>query len=150
MKVFLDTSVFVAAFWGDHPQHPESVRLIKAATRKTAFCAAHTVAEVYSAMTRLPVKPPIPTEQALLFIRQLRERFTVVELTSDEYFETVERLAEKGFAKKLHLRRADHDRRRQVIRGRHLHMEYRTLQARGSLAVAEKNTNALTPTSPGT
>jgi hypothetical protein len=29
-------------------------------------------------MTRLPVKPPIPTEQAPLFIRQIREQFTVV------------------------------------------------------------------------
>ena len=99
MKVFLDTSVFVAAFWGDHPQNPASVRLIKAATPKTAFCAAHTVAEVYSTMTRLPVKPPIPPEQALLFIRQIRERFTVVALSDTEYFETVERLAERGLAK---------------------------------------------------
>ena len=50
-------------------------------------------------MTRLPVKPPIPTEQALLFIRQIRERFTVVTLTDKEYFATIERLAENGLAK---------------------------------------------------
>jgi predicted nucleic acid-binding protein len=99
MKIFLDTSVFVAAFWGDHPQHPASVRLVKAATRKTAFCAAHTIADVYSTMTRLPAKPPIPTEQALLFIRQIREQFTMVALSDTEYFETVERLAERGLAK---------------------------------------------------
>ena len=99
MTVFFDTSVFVAAFWGDHPQHAASVALLKAAEPPIAFCAAHTVAEVYSTMTRLPVKPPIPTEQALLFIRQIRERFTVVALTEAEYFETIERLAEKGLAK---------------------------------------------------
>ncbi|MCC6389218.1 MAG: PIN domain-containing protein [Bryobacterales bacterium] len=99
MKIFLDTSVFVAAFWGDHVHHAASVKLAKAATPKTAFCAAHTVAEVYSTMTRLPVKPPIPAEQALLFIRQIREKFTVVSLTASEYFETIERLAEKGIAR---------------------------------------------------
>lgn len=99
MKIFLDTSVFVAAFWGDHPQHEASVRLVKSATHKTASCAAHTVAEVYSTMTRLPVKPPIPAEQALLFIRQIQERFTVISLTDNEYFETVERLAGNGVAR---------------------------------------------------
>jgi predicted nucleic acid-binding protein len=57
------------------------------------------VAEVYSTMTRLPVKPPIPAEQALLFIRQIRERFTVVSLTAKEYFATVERLASAALAK---------------------------------------------------
>lgn len=99
MKVFLDTSVLVAAFWGDHAQHGPSVKLVKAATPKTASCAAHTVAEVYSTMTRLPVKPPIPTEQALLFVRQIQEQFTVVALTDAEYFATIERLAENGIAR---------------------------------------------------
>lgn len=99
MKAFLDTSVLVAAFWGDHPQHPSSLALVKAATRATACCAAHSIAEVYSVMTRLPVKPPIPAEQALLFIRQIRERFTVVTLTERDYFATVERLAASGLAR---------------------------------------------------
>lgn len=96
---FLDTSVFVAAFWGDHPQHLASVRLVKSATPKTAACAAHTVAEVYSTMTRLPVKPPVPPEQALLFIRQIRDQFTVVSLDDTDHFETVERLAARGVAR---------------------------------------------------
>ena len=99
MKRFLDTSVIVAAFWGDHPQHQPSVALLKTCTPEIAFCAAHSVAEVYSTMTRLPVKPPIPSEQALLFIRELQERFTVVALTGKEYFATVERLAKSGLAK---------------------------------------------------
>lgn len=99
MRVFLDTSVLVAAFWGDHPQHLPSIALVKTATRMKAFCAAHSVAEVYSVMTRLPVKPPIPAEQALLFVREIRERFSVVALTDGEYFATVERLAANGLAK---------------------------------------------------
>ena len=99
MKRFLDTSVLVAAFWGDHPQHQQSVDLLKTCTPASAFCAAHSIAETYSTMTRLPVKPPIPTEQALLFVRELKDRFTVVALAGNEYFLTVERLAENGLAK---------------------------------------------------
>lgn len=99
MSIFLDTSVLVAAFWGDHPQHDLSVAIVKTASPGSAFCAAHTVAEVYSTMTRLPVKPPIPPEQALLFVQQIRQLFTVVPLTDEEYFSTVERLAQNGLAK---------------------------------------------------
>jgi len=99
VSVFLDTSVLVAAFWGDHPQHDVSVALLKTASPSSAFCAAHTVAEVYSTMTRLPVKPPVPPEQALLFVQQIRQLFTVVSLTDEEYFSTVERLAQNGLAK---------------------------------------------------
>ena len=101
MKVFLDTSVLVAAFWGDHVNHAPSLALVRAAMPRTAACAAHTVAEVYSTLTRLPVKPPIPAEQALLFVRQIRERFTVISLTVSEYFATIERLAADGLAKSL-------------------------------------------------
>ena len=50
-------------------------------------------------MTRLPVKPPIPTEQGLLFIRQIRELFTIVTLSEADYFATIERLGGKGLAK---------------------------------------------------
>jgi predicted nucleic acid-binding protein len=50
-------------------------------------------------MTRLPVKPPIPTEQAILFIRQIRELFTVVPLSQAECFSTIERLAAQGLAR---------------------------------------------------
>mgnify|MGYP002778227063 CR=1 FL=1 len=99
MKYFLDTSVFISAFWGDQAEHESSVRLVKKATPQVAGCAAHTVAEVYSTMTRLPVKPAIPAEQAVLFIRQIRDRFRVVALTEGEHFETVERLASRGVAR---------------------------------------------------
>jgi predicted nucleic acid-binding protein len=50
-------------------------------------------------MTRLPLRPPIPPEQALLFVLQIRELFTVVALDEAEYFGTVERIADQGLAK---------------------------------------------------
>ncbi len=101
MKYFLDTSVLVAAFWADHHNHSSSLQLVSSATPSNAFCAAHTLAEVYSTMTRLPVRPAILPEQALLFVKQIRDRFTIVSLTEEEYFAAIEAAAAKGLAKGL-------------------------------------------------
>ena len=48
-------------------------------------------------MTTLPVKPIIPPEQALLFIEEVRNRLTLVSLTSDEYVRTIQNAAARGF-----------------------------------------------------
>ena len=48
-------------------------------------------------MTALPVKPPIPSEQALLFVQEVQTRLTLVSLEQDEYLETIQRSAELGF-----------------------------------------------------
>ena len=69
---------------------------IATATKKTAFCACHTLAEVYSVMTRLPVRPRIAPSQGLLFIESIRERFTTVALSEREYFEVIAAAAERG------------------------------------------------------
>ncbi len=49
-------------------------------------------------MTALPVKDVIPPDQALLFVQEVRERLTVVTLNEDEYYETIQQAAERGFA----------------------------------------------------
>jgi predicted nucleic acid-binding protein len=48
-------------------------------------------------MTALPVKPPIPSEQAFLFVQEVHTRLTLVSLEEAEYFETVQKAAEFGF-----------------------------------------------------
>ena len=98
MKEFYDTSVLIGAFWGGHPHHDASLKLVSAANRRKSACAAHTLAEVYATMTALPVKDAIPPEQALLFIQEVRDRFAIVTLTAHEYFSTIERTAAQGFA----------------------------------------------------
>jgi len=47
-------------------------------------------------MTALPVKPPIPSEQAFLFVQEVRARLTLVSLGEQEYFETIQRSSELG------------------------------------------------------
>jgi predicted nucleic acid-binding protein len=98
MKQFFDTSVLIAAFWRGHPDHEASLRLVAAANKKKSACALHTLAEVYAAMTALPVKQLIPPEQALLFVQEVRDRCTIVTLDEDEYYGTIAQAAERGFS----------------------------------------------------
>jgi predicted nucleic acid-binding protein len=98
MKEFFDTSVLVAAFWRGHREHDASLKLVAAANKKKSSCALHTLAEVYATMTVLPVKNVILPDQAVLFVQEVRERFTVVALNEDEYYNTIPQAAERGFA----------------------------------------------------
>jgi predicted nucleic acid-binding protein len=98
MKEFFDTSVLVASFWRAHREHEASLKRVAAANKRKSSCALHTLAEVYATMTALPVKDVIPPDQALLFVQEVRDRFTVVALNEDEYFETIQQAAEGGFA----------------------------------------------------
>ena len=47
-------------------------------------------------MTVLPVKPPIPSEQAWLFVQEVQTRLTLVALDESEYLETIRRASEMG------------------------------------------------------
>jgi predicted nucleic acid-binding protein len=98
MKEFFDTSVLIAAFWRGHPHHDTSLKLVSAAKKGKSACAAHTLAEVYATMTALPVKDVIPPDQALLFVQDARDRFTIVTLTEAEYYDTIERTATRRLA----------------------------------------------------
>lgn len=53
MTAFFDSSVLIAAFWGGHPHHESSMRLLGAAGKKNSACGVHSLAEVYSVMTAL-------------------------------------------------------------------------------------------------
>lgn len=98
VKSFFDSSVLVAAFYGAHVHHEASLAAIQTTSRKTASCAMHTLAEVYSVLTRLPVRPRISPSQGLLFIESIRERFTVVALSEREHFEVIAAAAGQGIS----------------------------------------------------
>jgi predicted nucleic acid-binding protein len=96
VKAFFDTSVLVGAFYGDHPKHSACLRLLEDASKKTHFCAAHAVAELYAVMTRLPVRPRITPEQGLLFVENVRDYLSVVTLSTAEQFEAAAEAARRG------------------------------------------------------
>ena len=85
MKGFFDTSVLVPVFYGDHVHHKASLRLFIQFDKSTGCCGAHSLAEVYSTLTRMPGKHRISGEQALLFVGSIRERLSIVGMTGNEY-----------------------------------------------------------------
>lgn len=95
MNEFFDTSVLVAAFLGDHPHHKASATAFAGAVKKHSSCGAHSLAELYSTLTSLPLKPMIAPEQALLFLGDVRSRLAVIALDEADYFATIERTAGK-------------------------------------------------------
>jgi predicted nucleic acid-binding protein len=61
MRVFFDTSVLVAALFEGHAFHRQAFPWLKRARERefSFLVATHTLAELYSALTSLPVKPKI-------------------------------------------------------------------------------------------
>ena len=94
MKVFFDTSVLVAAFWGDHPDHESSLNAFRASSRASAACGVHSLAEIYATMTALPVRPSLAPEQVVLFVEQTAQRLTTVALDEADYLTTIRELAD--------------------------------------------------------
>jgi predicted nucleic acid-binding protein len=96
MKVFLDTSVMIAAFLENDLHHEKSRELLlQSAPSKTA-CGSHSVAEFYSVITRLPPPLQLRIEQAWLLVEEIRARVTPVALTAEEHFRALKRAAEAG------------------------------------------------------
>jgi predicted nucleic acid-binding protein len=96
MKGFLDTSVLVPVFYGDHVHHQASLKLFIQFHGSTGCCGAHSLAEVFSTLTRMPGKHRISGEQAMLFIGNIRERLLVIALDGDEYADALEASAALG------------------------------------------------------
>ena len=96
MKGFFDTSVLVAVFYGDHVHHQASLARFLQFDKSTGCCGAHSLAEVYSTLTRMPGKHRISGEQAILFIGSIRERLSIVALDGAEYADALQASAALG------------------------------------------------------
>ena len=64
--------------------------------KNQACCGAHSLAEVYSSLTRMPGRHRISGEQAMLFLSDLRQRLTIVSLDDGEYFQAIAGAAASG------------------------------------------------------
>jgi predicted nucleic acid-binding protein len=98
VKAFLDSSVLVATFYGEHQHHEPSFGLFVRQRQSTACTAAHCLAEVYSVVTGMPGKGRASPDEAMLFLRDVRERLTLVTLDENEYFKVLEKSASAGIS----------------------------------------------------
>jgi predicted nucleic acid-binding protein len=96
MNAFLDTSVLVPVFYGDHEHHDASLTLFVQCDSGTGCCGAHSLVEVFATLTRMPGRHRISAEQALLFIGNIRERLAIIALDGNEYLHALETAAALG------------------------------------------------------
>ncbi len=85
MKILLDSSVLVPALVPSHPCHELCYPYLKAAKERqtTAYIFTHSLAEVYSVITRLPVKPrPTPTQAQTLLTDLLTYTLSLAQIES--------------------------------------------------------------------
>ena len=87
IKALFDTSVLVAALWVDHPLHSPCIHwLQKVKTGKIeGVIVTHTLAELYSTLTALPIKPRLSPRLAQQLIRDNITSFEIIALTVNDY-----------------------------------------------------------------
>jgi predicted nucleic acid-binding protein len=93
VKWFFDTSVLIPVFLEDHEHHERSLAAFVRAQKDQGCCAAHSLAEVYSALTRLPGRHRLSGGQVLFFLKEIEDRLTVVALDRRDYCFTIEQAA---------------------------------------------------------
>ena len=87
-SALLDTSALIAGVLTDHKHHAEAVAWLAAAKagRYELVVSGHTLAEVYSVLTRLPRTPKItPAEAKQLLDANVTSVAKVVSLSGPEY-----------------------------------------------------------------
>jgi len=94
MNVLFDTSVLIAALIEDHPSHSQSLSWLQRVRlgEIEGFVSTHTIAELYSVLTRIPRKPRINPELAQQLIVDNLSNFNKVVLTAEDYQATISRM----------------------------------------------------------
>ena len=99
MKYFCDTSVLVAGCVRQHPHFNRARPVLEAASagKDAYFISAHSVAEVWSVLTRLPVLPRINQSEARLILEtNVMKYFRLISATPEMYVKAVAACVECG------------------------------------------------------
>jgi predicted nucleic acid-binding protein len=101
LKICFDTSVLVAALIEDHPHNVPASAAVLSSNSKTneAIVSAHTLAELYSVLTRTPFSPRIyPAEARLLIDQSVSARMQVMALGAGDYRTVIDECADAGWS----------------------------------------------------
>ncbi|HXW82833.1 MAG TPA: PIN domain-containing protein [Candidatus Binataceae bacterium] len=101
MNVFLDTNVLVAASVESHPHHQQAWSVLQRVTagRDRGFISAHSLAETYAALTRMPIIPRIhPMEAVRIVADNLMPNFEVLPLRTSDYVQALQMVAGGGWS----------------------------------------------------
>jgi len=94
--IFLDTSVLIAVAQLKHEHHAASRKLWSQCALERAAVSAHTLAELYSSLTGMPLVLRISPRDAIVALDVFLERLTPIALTAEEYLEVLRRTAGLG------------------------------------------------------
>jgi predicted nucleic acid-binding protein len=96
VRLYFDTSIFVAAFIQTHTENTRALNLLRAASPHDVFISAHGLAEIYSTLTRYPVKPKMPPDKAFqIIIENILSSMTVVTVSAEDYQSILETCVRK-------------------------------------------------------
>lgn len=101
MKVFFDTSVLVAASEQGHPHYGKALPALRRVTgrKDRGFMSVHSIAEMYAALTRLPVQPRIhPTEAVRIITDNIMPHFEAVPIGKKDYVEALKLVGNGGWS----------------------------------------------------
>lgn len=99
MKVFLDTSVLVASVVQKHENHVRAYAALDRVQsgKDEGFVSAHSLAEMYSVLTKMPQPFRHTPEQALLSIEEnIVKHFRITALTGNDYVVLIREAALSG------------------------------------------------------
>ncbi len=99
MRIFCDTNVLIAAFLTAHPHHQAARPILERVKTSSneGFVAAHSLAESYAVLTRLPQGQQVPASVAWQLINEnVVKHFSVVALTPKDYARTLEKASANG------------------------------------------------------
>lgn len=99
MTIFCDTSVLVAACIRKHPHYERARPILEivASGKESGIISAHSVAEIFSALTSVPVMPRIlPVEARDIIATNIKRHFHLVAITSEMYEKAVEICVGRG------------------------------------------------------
>ncbi len=94
VKALFDTSVLVAAFWSNHPKHSSCItrlKQVKSGKIQGIICT-HTLAELYSVLTGLPINPSLSPQIVQQLITENLAEFEVISLSSEDYHTVINKM----------------------------------------------------------
>ncbi len=99
MKILVDTSVLVAAMVTGHPAHEWALPWLQRIRDRAdiGFVSAHSIAELYSILSTLPVKPRIPPSTVKQMIQSnVFEICEIIPLSVQDYAMIIRHLAKSN------------------------------------------------------
>lgn len=94
VRVLFDSSVLIPAMVTSHPRHETCCTWLNQAETGAiqGIASTHSLAEVYSVLTRLPLKPRISPKLAQRQINENLQGFELVSLAVEDYQTAIDRM----------------------------------------------------------